>query len=341
MDLEGKAAKYKAGETETVRARALYFTAPRIVELREEHCGPVGEQVLVHSRLIGISHGTEMLAFRGQMPKGVEADTSLAALAGTLDYPLKYGYINTGETDSGRRVFAFYPHQDLFFLDPGQLIELPSQLDFTDAVFLANMETALGIVHDANPRFGECVLLVGQGVVGLLTAEILMRGGAGKVITVEPFAGRRRASEAIGCVALQPGAELRERILEQTNGRGADIAINVSASAEGLQLAIDNLAFEGTVVEASWYGSRRVTLDLGRAFHRKRLKLRSSQVSRIDPALSGRWDKARRLKQVLELLQVIRPSRYISHRFALDRAQEAYELLEKHPERTIQIVLKP
>jgi len=324
-----------------LEARALYFTAPGAVELRKENCRPVGGQVLVRSRLIGISHGTEMLVYRGQMPQGLEADASLPALAGTLEYPLKYGYINTGETESGRRVFVFYPHQDLFFADPEQLIELPARLDFADAVFLANMETALGIVHDANPRFGECVLLIGQGVVGLLTAEILMRGGVGKVITVEPYPGRRRASEAIGCVALQPGAELREQVLEHTDGRGADVAINVSASAEGLQLAIDNLAFEAVVVEASWYGSRPVTLDLGRAFHRKRLKLRSSQVSRIDPALSGRWDKSRRLQTVLELLRQIRPSRYISHRFGLDRAREAYEFLENHPEQSIQIVLEP
>jgi 2-desacetyl-2-hydroxyethyl bacteriochlorophyllide A dehydrogenase len=324
-----------------IKARALYFTAPGTVEIRKEDCRPVGGQVLVRSRLIGISHGTEMLAFRGQMPQGLEADTTLDSLSGTLKYPLKYGYINTGETESGRRVFAFHPHQDLFFAEPQQLVELPSELDFADAVFLANMETALGIVHDANPRFGECVLLVGQGVVGLLTAEILMRGGTGKVITVEPYAKRRQASEAVGCVALRPGAQLRQQILDHTDGRGADVAINVSASAEGLQLAIDNLAFEGVVIEASWYGSRQVSLDLGRDFHRKRLMLRSSQVSRIDPALTGRWDKARRLDRVLELLQAIRPSRYITHRFSLDRAQEAFELLEKHPQRSIQIVLEP
>jgi threonine dehydrogenase-like Zn-dependent dehydrogenase len=324
-----------------LEARALYFTAPGAVELRKEKCSPAGEEVLVRSRLIGISHGTEMLVYRGQMPRGLEADASLPSLAGTLEYPLKYGYINTGETESGRRVFAFYPHQDLFFADPRQLVELPSRLDFADAVFLANMETALGIVHDANPRFGECVLLIGQGVVGLLTAEILMRGGVGKIITVEPYPGRRRASEAIGCAALQPGTELREQILELTDGRGADVAVNTSASAEGLQAAIDNLAFESVVVEASWYGSRPVNLDLGAAFHRKRLKLRSSQVSRIDPALSGRWDKGRRLQKVLDLLQQIRPSRYISHRFALDQAREAYELLERHPEQSIQIVLQP
>jgi 2-desacetyl-2-hydroxyethyl bacteriochlorophyllide A dehydrogenase len=324
-----------------VRARALYFTAPGAVELREEGCRSEGEQILVRSRLIGISHGTEMLAYRGQLPQGLEADESLASLSGSLEYPLKYGYINTGETESGQRVFAFYPHQDRFFADPQQLIELPAELDFDDAVFLANMETALGVVHDANPRFAESVLLIGQGIVGLLTAEILMRCGAGTVITVEPHAGRRRASAAIGCVAMAPGAELAVRVLELTGGRGADVAINVSGSAEGLQVAIDNLAFEGTVVEASWYGSRPVALDLGRAFHRKRLKVRSSQVSRIDPALSGRWDKQRRLNRVLDLLQSIRPSRYISHRFPLARAAQAYKLLEHNPEESTQIVLEP
>ncbi|UCF97349.1 MAG: zinc-binding alcohol dehydrogenase [Spirochaetaceae bacterium] len=325
----------------SLKARALYFSAAKSVEIREEMIEAVGDQILVRSRLIGISHGTEMLAFRGHLPRQLEADTSLKSLAGTLEYPLKYGYINTGETKTGRKVFAFYPHQDLFFADPREIVELPPDLDHNDAVFLANMETALGIVHDANPRFGEIVLLIGQGVVGLLTAEILIRAGLGKVITVEPHAIRRQASEQVGCVALQPGAGLQQKILEQTEGRGVDVAINVSASADGLQLAIDSLAFEGTVVEASWYGRRPVTLDLGSAFHRKRLRLRSSQVSRIDPALTGRWDKQRRLAQVVELLETIRPSRYISHRFALDRAQEAYELLDNHPDRTVQVVLEP
>ena len=322
-------------------SKALYFVAPGSVELRDEPCERAGGQVLVRSRLIGISHGTEMMIFNGRMPCGLEADATLASMSGSLDYPVKYGYINVGETENGRRVFAFYPHQDLFFSDRDELIELPPQLGTDDAVFLANMEAALSIVHDANPRFGECVLVIGQGVVGLLTAEILMRSGVGAVISVEPYPMRRRESEAIGCVALEPEPELRERILELTHGRGVDVAINVSASTEGLQSAIDNVVVEGVVVEASWYGSRQVTLDLGSSFHRKRLTLRSSQVSRIDPNLSSRWDKSRRFEIVVELLQAIRPSHYITHRFALNRAQDAFELLQNNPQQCVQIVLDP
>ena len=324
-----------------LKARSLYFTSPGKIELREEEICPKDGQVLVHSRLVGISHGTEMLAYHGLMPRKLESDTSLQSLSGTLEYPLKYGYINTGVTEAGKRVFAFYPHQDVFYCVPEELIELPNELDFEDALFLATMETALGIVHDAQPRFGDVLLVIGQGVVGLLTAEILSRSSAGKIISVEPFLKRRRASGHIGCLALEPNPELQQRIFEESGGRGADIAINTSASAEGLQLAVDCLAFEGTVVEASWYGCRTVQLDLGSTFHRKRLRLRSSQVSRLDPTLLGRWDKQRRFEVVLELLKIVRPSRFVSHRFPFEKAQEAFELLDRSPEQTIQLVLEP
>ncbi len=323
------------------KAKALYFSGPGKVELREEELQGGPESVLVRSRCIGISHGTEMLVFRGWLPAGFQDDSLLPSLRGPLAYPLKYGYMNTGVRDAGGKVFAFYPHQDLFYCDPRELIDLPDKLDFEDAVFLANMETALGIVHDACPRYGELVLIVGQGMVGLLVAEILARCGVSRIITVEPYPLRRQASESIGCLALDPGDRVRDRILEHSQGRGVDVAINVSASAEGLQLAIDSLIFQGTVVEASWYGNRSVDLSLGEAFHRKRLKLRSSQVSRIDPALGGGWDKERRFKVVVDLLQAVRPSRYISHRFPLDQGHEAFQLLATSPQQCIQVVLEP
>jgi len=106
-------------------ARALYFVRPGSVELREEALQPLPGQARVRSRLMGISHGTELLAFRGELPAGLEADASLGSLPGRLEFPLKYGYSNCGLIEeSGQRVFAFYPHQDLFYADPGELIAL-------------------------------------------------------------------------------------------------------------------------------------------------------------------------------------------------------------------------
>jgi alcohol dehydrogenase len=162
------------------------------------------------------------------------------------------------------------------------------------------------------------------------------------LIAVEPHVLRREQAEALGCRTMSPEEpRLRERIAELTGGRGPDAAINCSGSEAGLQLAMDTLCFEGTLVEASWYGSRPVTLELGAAFHRRRLRLVSSQVSRVASALGPRWDKRRRLALAVELLPVLDPSRFITHRFPLSRAQEAFELLDRRPERVLQIVLEP
>ena len=219
---------------------------------------------------------------------------------------------------------------------------LPPEVSDEQAVFLPNLETALGIVHDAGVRLGERVLVVGLGVVGLLTSALLLRSGVGELIAVEPLALRREQAERLGCRALSSEEpRLGERIAELTGGRGPDAAINCSGAEAGLQLALDTLCFEGTLVEASWYGSRRVSLELGSAFHRRRLRLVASQVSSVAAALGPRWDKRRRLALAMELLPALDPSRYITHRFPLARAQEAFELLDRHPERVLQVVLEP
>ncbi len=323
-------------------ARALYFVKPGIVEVRREKPDLGAGRVLVRSRLMGISHGTELLAFRGELPPGLPADASLECLQASTGYPLKYGYINVGVTDRGARVFCFYPHQDLFGAAPADLVALPDGVSDEDAVFLANLETALGIVHDAAPRFGEQVLVLGLGVVGLLTCELLVRAGVGAVIAVEPRELRRQAGARLGCHAFSPQEPgLRERMAELTGGRGPDLAVNCSGAESALQLAIDTLAAEGTMVEASWYGSRRVSLELGSAFHRRRLRLVSSQVSHLAPHLAPRWDKRRRLDLALDLLPRLGPSRYITHRFPLERAQEAFQLIDSGPEQFLQVVLTP
>lgn len=62
------------------------------------------------------------------------------------------------------------------------------------------------------------------------------------------------------------------------------------------------LAPEGTVLELSWYGDRRVSLSLGEAFHSGRLVLRGSQVGTVSPARSSRRTFADRLALSLDLL---------------------------------------
>ena len=116
--------------------------------------------------------------------------------------------------------------------------------------------------------------------------------------------------------------------------------IETSGNPLGMQLAIDILSYSGLLVEASWFGMKRVSLDLA-AYHRKRIEIRGSQVSTVRPALRGRWTNKRRIDVALSLLEEIKPSKMISHRFPLEHADRAFALLDSGDPEALQIVLEP
>jgi alcohol dehydrogenase len=315
------------------------------VEWRSEPAGrPGAGQVRIVTALSGISAGTETLLYRGEAPEDLAADASIAALGGSLRYPLPYGYSLVGTVTGlgrsvdaaweGRRVFAFHPHASETVLPLEALIPLPAHLAFEDALFLPNMETAFTLIMDGAPLMGEEVHVFGQGVVGLLTTALLAAYPLGGLRTVEPNGRRRAWSRSLGA---------HECVADDTEGEpalnGADLVYELSGNPLALNRAIAVAGYSGRIVVGSWYGTRSVPLDLGRAFHRGRLRLLSSQVSTIDPARRGRWDRDRRLRQVLGLLAQHRPSRLISHVLPAFRAAEAYEMLDGPPDDLLQVVL--
>lgn len=321
-----------------IETPAVYFTAPGRVEIRPLLLEQRPEELLVTSRLQGISAGTELLFYRGDFPDGISGD--LPGLPARLSYPLAYGYSNVGVDEKGRRVFGFVPHQGAWFSREEELILLPEDISDEDAVFLPNLETAVGIVQDLGLVLGETVLVMGLGVVGLLVAELLSRSPAGLLLLADIKEERRKEAEALGALFLNPvNEDIPSRALSLTGGRGLDRAVNVSASGQALGNIFEAMAVEGVVVEASWYGKNLITLGLGKAFHRRRLELRSSQVSRVGCRLGARWDKKRRMDLVLRLLKEIRPSRYITHTLPFTSAPEAYNILSGGDPRVLQTVL--
>src|ERR1700684_2445085 len=110
-----------------VPAPALFHNAPRCVESRELPAPlPAAGEVLVRTLCSGISGGTERLVYRGEVPVELALDDTIGALGGTFSYPFAYGYACVGEvTESGRTVFAFHPHQDIFAARADDLIPVP------------------------------------------------------------------------------------------------------------------------------------------------------------------------------------------------------------------------
>ena len=330
-------------------ATAIWFAAPRHVELRREAVAPpAAGQVLVAAVASGISAGSELLVFRGHAPAELPPD--LPTVAGDFGLPVKFGYASVGRVTQrgsgveapaeGDLVFAHHPHQSEYVVPADAPILLPAELSPELGVFTANLETALTVVLDAQLRFGETAFVQGQGVVGLLITMLLARSGA-SVVTADAYERRRRLSLAAGAEqSLDPTVGVADALRELTGGRGADVAIEATGNPAALQACIDAVAFGGTVVVASWYGDRPAALDLGRAFHRRRIRIVSSQVSTLDPALSGRWTRTRRTALVRGLLGELPLAELITHRFPLSEAAAAYQLVDQRPEEAMQIIFR-
>lgn len=280
-------------------ARALWTIAPGIAELRSETLpARAPDQVLARMLASGISRGTERLVLAGKVPENQWGVMRCPLQEGDFSFPVKYGYsavahVAEGPAElQGRRVFCLHPHQDIFLAPAAMCIPVPNAVPDRRAVLGANMETALNILWDAQPLPSERALVIGAGVVGLLVAYLLARIPAMVVTIIDPDASRRGIAEKLGITFAGPEAAPAEQ----------ELIIHASANPAGLRLALQHAAFEARIIEASWFGAQEVALPLGEAFHSRRLRLISSQVGAVAPAMRGRRSFGERMAQALALL---------------------------------------
>ena len=331
---------------------SVVFTAPSQVSVSEEALPELApDQVLVQTLVSAISPGTELLVYRGQFPEDLPVDESIPSLAGEFRYPLRYGYSAVGRVVAagsqvdpgweGRLVFAFQPHSSHFLAVPQELMVVPADIQPDEAAFLPNMETAVNLVMDGAPLVGERVAVFGQGVVGQLTTALLAQFPLASLVTLDRYPLRRDASlEGGASASLDPETPDALGQLRLRQPDGADLVYELSGSPAALDQAIAATAYSGRVVVGSWYGSKRVALDLGGRFHRSRIRLISSQVSSLAPELSGRWTKGRRFEVAWTMVRRVRPRRLITHRLPLSEAPRAYRLLDESPEEAIQVLFE-
>lgn len=325
-------------------AKTLFFTAPRQVEVRESNLPLLKEdEVLVETVCSAISAGTEMLVYRDQFP---QLKDSHDAVSSELKYPLAYGYACVGKVREigkvvgkewqDRLVFSFQPHTSHFVSKPENLFPIPNSLKPENACFLPNMETAVNLVQDGAPILGEHVLVLGQGIVGLLTASLLHEFPLENLTVVDAIELRRKAMKEI------EGQMSKVNKLSPSDLQSSsfDLVFELTGSPSALNTAIEHTSFSGRIVIGSWYGQKRAEIDLGGSFHRSRIQLISSQVSSISPTLSGRWDKSRRFEVAWQALERIQPQKWITHRFPLKDAAKAYQLLDENSHETIQVIFE-
>jgi 2-desacetyl-2-hydroxyethyl bacteriochlorophyllide A dehydrogenase len=334
-----------------MRASALYHVSERRVECRDVAvAAPGANEVLVESLCSAISPGTEAMIFSGAFPKDAALDAAIGSLKGRFAYPFPYGYALVGKVSAlgpgvswelaDQTVFAFHPHQDRAVLPLTDCHRVPRGVPPEAALFLPQVESALNLIMDGAPLIGERVLVFGQGVVGLLTAALLSEFPLERLVVAEPLAWRREVARSWGIEDTVDPADPGSWTTLLGGLDGVDLVFELSGDMAALNQAIEAAAFDARIVVGSWYGASARPLDLGGRFHRNRLRLVSSQVSTLNPALTGRWDKRRRIELAWTMVEKLRPQRLIGQSFSLARCQEAFEAVSARREGVMQVIFR-
>jgi 2-desacetyl-2-hydroxyethyl bacteriochlorophyllide A dehydrogenase len=331
-----------------LQARALWITKPHHSELKPAEVRPCGpNDITVKAIASGISHGTEMVLYRGQGPAGQKLTPITSEGSWTL--PAKFGYQNVGRVleagantvyKPGDLVFCRYPHQDYFTVDavdPEFVSKLP-EVDPVDAVLANLSDVSLSVLLDVPVRVGDVVVVFGAGVVGMFCLQFAKRI-ADKVIVVDPIAERREKALYFGASAAVAPEDAVATTSALSDGRLADVVYEASGYPPALQGAMACAGQEATIGVVGWYGDKEVPLKLAPEFHVRRLRIVSSTVMLAGSGLQPRWDLARKLAVAVDWLPKLQASELITHRIPFDQAPEAYRLIDEHPEQVLSVAL--
>jgi 2-desacetyl-2-hydroxyethyl bacteriochlorophyllide A dehydrogenase len=337
-----------AEESGAETGRAVWFTAPRTVEVRTHEVRRPGPgEVTVAGVCSLISPGTEMLVYRGQIRP--DQPTGVATVEGSFAFPIKYGYQVVGRVveagpdttvGPGQLVFCRHPHQTRFTMPEGVglVTAIPPHVDETSAAFANLLDTSLNCLFDVPVRFGDVVAVFGLGIVGLFCSQLAARI-TDTVVGVDPVAERRSRALDQGIPHAAAPDEALEVIRQLSQGRLADISIEASGTAAGLQSAIQATGQEGTIGVVAFYGTKTLEIAPGDAFHVRRQRIVSSQVVQVGSGLQPRWDRARRFATALRLAPTMNVDPLVTSRVPIDGAGEAYALIDSGDPETFGVVL--
>lgn len=282
---------------------------------------PTEGEVRVRSLYSMISAGTERVITTQEFNEETAERMAVPHLKGSLNTSFTYGYSIVGEVvtkDSeleGNRIHVMHPHQDLFNIGVQELYVLPEGMDPRLATLISNMETAVNAVWDAEIELGDRVLIIGYGLIGALLACVLREYPGLEIEIREPDIHRQQ-------LATDHRLTLTDRERDYF-----DVVFNTSSSEEALAEAFRSTRTEGTIIELSWYGSRKINLRLGDHFHYGRKRLISSQVSHIPLRKQPIWDYRNRKDLVVKLLQSINPTHLLENEISFQETPGFYREL--------------
>lgn len=339
--------------------RVLRFVGPKAVDVVDEELPALApDHVRVRTLYTGVSAGTELTAYRGTNPYLTRTWDPNRTLFfdGAPDgpsYPLVgWGYSEVGEVTEigtdvdavavGDVVWGIWGHRTEADLAQEALRGhvVPAGVDPRAATFSRVASVALNGVLNTQFGIGSVVAVVGLGVIGLIATRFAVLQGA-TVIGIDPIESRRaHASQWGAAEVFAPGADVALKVRELTQGRGADVAIELSGFDGALHEAMRLVGPEGTVVASGFYQGDASHLRLGEEFHHNRIRLQCSQIGAVPPQLMPRWTRDRLIMAATQRVMSGDPdvASLVSHTYTLDQAPQAYELLDTRGSEALQVL---
>lgn len=349
----------------------VVLTGPRQVQVREyQDRPPQPREVKMRNRYSGISHGTEMSHYRGDsvwLHNRVEPDGFITE-GQSMSYPFCYGYEDVAEVmevgtavdevAAGDLVCCWIGHRETALIDMDKInrsassifLPLPAVENMERYIFTSLATVGLDGLLVSGLRLGEATVIVGQGVVGLLTMQLARIAGAYPVIAVDLHDHRLAASQRLGADytfnarKVDAGQEIRDLL----GGHGADVVFEASGTASGLTLALRCGTPYPKVVALGMYDGPATDLHLGEEFCRSAGQILHSRSGgfRLGPEhpteglYHRKWDIVRVNETIIRLLATgqLNVEGLISHRFSLEEAPIAYDLIDHRPEQTTKVI---
>lgn len=279
--------------------------------------------------------------------------TTVNAVRSKLAEPIPLGYSSAGVVvEVGRDVTGVAvgdlvatagAHAELAAIPVNLTAPVPDGVPAGDAAFATIGSIALQGVRLSQPTVGESFAVVGLGLVGLITVQLLGAQGC-RVLGIDPNAERRKRAEAFGAATVDSGHDVLAAAEELTGGRGIDgvIICASTTSNEPVHQAAQMSRQRGRIVLVGVTG-----LELQRAdFYEKELTFQVSSSygpGRYDPSYEQggndypyglvRWTASRNMEAVMGLMETgkLDVASLVTHDYPFADAPDAYDTLVSDP----------
>jgi predicted dehydrogenase/threonine dehydrogenase-like Zn-dependent dehydrogenase len=289
--------------------------------------------------------------------------STIDAVRSKLNQPIPMGYCNVGIVHAtgqhvsgiqkGDRVLSNGPHAEMVCVGHRLCARIPDAVDDATASFAIPGAIALQGIRLLNPTLGESIVVIGLGLIGLLTVQLLRANGC-RVMGLDMDLHRCKLAEKFGGEAfhIKEQSDPVSAAHYFSNNKGVDGVLITAAthSNDPINHSSQMCRKKGRIVLVGVSG-----LNINRnLFYEKELSFQVSCAygpGRYDPLYEDngqdyplphvRWTAQRNMEAVLDLMASgkINPSSMISYRFPFEKAQQAYDLILEASNTSIGIIL--